>query len=175
MTVAITLLYWKFFYSHGTMHINDIETYVHPVFLYIVPALFLVIEYALNQIIFDYKKIVHLMILYVIYLPFTYIGKLSLGYFPYYFINWSTWYSYAVLIALAIMQIICFFILAFISNYFKRKYLMKNLEQQTLYTLDRGGRSQADYEVQLNDMHAHITAGNHHRQARENNISNHKL
>ena len=128
MEVSITILYWKFFYTHGTMHLNDVNTYAHPVFLYIVPALFLMVEYFLNQIVFDYKKIINLMVLYVIYLPFTYIGKWFLGYFPYQFITWNTWYSYAVLIALAIMQIIFFFGLAFLSNYFKRKYLMKNLE-----------------------------------------------
>jgi hypothetical protein len=128
MEVAMTLLYWKFFYSHGSMHANDITTYAHPVFLYIVPALFLMIEYGLNQIIFDYKKIIHLMILYAIFIPFTYLGKFVLGYFPYPFIDWSTWYSYAVLIALGIMQVLAFFGLAFLSNYLKSRYLMKNME-----------------------------------------------
>lgn len=128
MEIAITILYWKFFYSHGSMHITDINTYAHPVFLYIVPALFLLIEYSINSIVFDYKKIIHLMILYAIYIPFTYIGKFFLGYFPYPFISWNDWYSFAVLIALAILQVISFFGLAFLSNYLKRKYLMKNLE-----------------------------------------------
>lgn len=127
-TIAITLLYWKFFYTHGSMHANDVDTYVHPVFLYIVPALFLVIEYFLNQIIFDYKKIINLMVVYAIYLPFTYLGKFVLGYFPYSFITWSTWYSYAVLIALALLQVIAFFILAFGSNSLKKSYLSKNME-----------------------------------------------
>ncbi len=63
--------------------------------------------------------------IYVAFLPTTYFGKYALGYYPYPFIDWQTWYSYAVLLALAIMQIICFFGLAAGSNYFKRKCMEK--------------------------------------------------
>lgn len=129
MSLAITLLYWKFFYSYGSMHLNDINSYVHPVFLYLIPALMLLVEFSLNSIIFEYKKIVHLLILYVIYLPMTYLGKFSLGYYPYYFITWNTFYSYAVLFALGLIQTLAFFGVAFVSNYFKKAYIEKRMEQ----------------------------------------------
>jgi len=103
MCMSITLLYWKFFYTHGSMHFNNVNTYVHPFFLYIVPAFLLLVEYVLDSIIFEYKKLALLMILYLVYLPFTWLGKFVLGYWPYPFITWNTWYSYGLLLALALL------------------------------------------------------------------------
>lgn len=48
MELSMTLLYWAFFYSSGSMHLSSTSTYVHPVFLYIVPAILLIIEWSLN-------------------------------------------------------------------------------------------------------------------------------
>lgn len=125
MMLANTLLYWKFFYLFGSVQFNDFDSYVHPVFLYLLPAVTILIEYCLNSVIFDYKKIIHLMVVYIVYLPFTYLGKFVLGYYPYAFLTWNTWYSYFVLLALALLLVLTFFVLAFISNSFKKKYIEK--------------------------------------------------
>lgn len=51
MTLAITLTYWVIFYHWGSMHLSP-ESYVHPIFLYIVPATFLTVELFLNSIMY---------------------------------------------------------------------------------------------------------------------------
>ena len=103
MTCAITLLYWCFFYSSGSMHLNSTVTYVHPIFLYIFPALLLIIEWCLNSIMYQNKYVLYLVAIYCVYMPMTYIGKFFLGYFPYSFITWDTLYSYVMLILLGLL------------------------------------------------------------------------
>lgn len=125
MEFGMTLLYWRYFYTIGSIHWNSTETYVHPIFLYIVPALLLLIEWLLNSIMYQYIKVLHMLVIYIIYVPMTYFGKFALGYYPYYVVTWNNWSSFAVLIGLALMQMICFFIISFLNNFLKRKYLEK--------------------------------------------------
>ena len=125
MEIAITLMYWCFLYSHGSMYWGSVSKYVHPILLYIIPAVMLILEWLINSIMFVYNRIVIIMMIYIVYVPMTYIGYFALGYYPYSIITWDNWYSFEVLIALGILQIVCFFAIALSNNYFKRRLLEK--------------------------------------------------
>lgn len=103
MTLSVTIIYWLFFANASSMHWNTSEDYVHPIFLYILPALLLIVECCLNSIIYNLKYLIYLLVIYLAYMPMTYLGKFVLGYFPYYFITWDTWYSYAILFGLGML------------------------------------------------------------------------
>jgi hypothetical protein len=103
LQIANTLLYWLFFYTRGSLHWNDTATYVHPLFLYIVPVLLLIIELSLNQVIYNRSYLLHMSAFYVAYLPMTYIGKFALGYPPYEFLTWDNFFSYVVVIGLGLL------------------------------------------------------------------------
>lgn len=155
MTCAITLLYWVFFYQSGSMHADSTSTYVHPVFLYIVPALLLVVEWCLNSIFYQYKYVLYMLAIYCVYMPMTYIGKFVLGYFPYPFITWDTLYSYVMLLFLGLLQVACFYGVAYTNNTLKRKYLDNLAEKESILNLDRGIYN----EVQMNMFKSTITPG----------------
>lgn len=80
-------------------------------------------EWCLNSVMYINKYVIYMIGVYVVYMPMTYIGKFVLGYFPYYFITWDTWYSYIMLFTLGLLQVICFFIFSFLNNRLKQKYL----------------------------------------------------
>jgi hypothetical protein len=126
MELAITLLYWLFFYTSGSLHWNETETYVHPIFLYITPCLCLLVEASLNQVIFYYENLKWVLIIYLCYVPLTYLGKFVLGYYPYPFITWTTFNSYFMLFSLGLLQVICFLGVAYLNNRIKRNQLDKN-------------------------------------------------
>jgi hypothetical protein len=139
MTVAITIIYWLFFYHAGSMHLNDAVSYVHPIFLYIFPALFLILEWCLNSIIYNEKYMLHMIIIYVVYCPMTYLGKFVLGYFPYFFITWDTLSSYGTLLGLGLFCAGLFVAFAKANNRLKQRYLDKLEEKRQIMNLDRGG------------------------------------
>jgi hypothetical protein len=126
MELAITLLFWLVFYTSGSMHWNQTETYVHPIFLYITPCLCLLFEGALNQVIFDIANLKWVVIIYLCYVPFTYLGKFALGYYPYFFITWDTFYSYFMLFFLGLIQVICYLALMYLNNRLKRDQMDRN-------------------------------------------------
>lgn len=146
MTVAITLIYWVFFYQWGSMHLTSSTSYVHPIFLYLFPALFLILELGLNSIMYQKKYVVPMIIIYLCYVPMTYFGQFSLGYYPYSFVTWDTFGSYATLIGLGLLQVACFFGIAFCNNRFKTRYLEKLDERQSVMNFERGIYN----EVQMN-------------------------
>lgn len=123
MTVAITIIYWLFFYHAGSMHLNSSETYVHPIFLYLLPALFLIVELFLNSITYQRKYLLHMIVIYLVYCPMTYFGKFALGYYPYFFITWDTLGSYLTLLGLGVLQVLCFLGFALGNDRLKRRYL----------------------------------------------------
>jgi hypothetical protein len=129
MTVAITLVYWIFFYQAGSMHLNSTVTYVHPIFLYLFPALFLILELCLNSIIYNTKYLVHMVIIFLAYCPMTFLGKFVLGYFPYYFITWDTLGSYLTLLGLGTLCALLFIGVAYGNNRIKQRYLDRIAEK----------------------------------------------
>jgi len=155
MTSAITLIYWVFFYHAGSMHINDTETYVHPIFLYIFPAFFLILEWWLNSIMYNMKYLMHMVIIYLVYCPMTYLGKYFLGYFPYFFITWDTLGSYVTLLGLGIISVLLFVGFGYINNKVKQGYLDRLAEKQSIMNLDRGLYN----DVQMNILKSTLVGG----------------
>ena len=145
--LAMTLLFWLFFYLSGSsLHWTDTESYVHPVFLYITPCLLMLVEGALNQVIFDYANLKWVLVIYAGYLPLTYLGKYALGYYPYPFITWTTWYSYFMIISNAALQVACFVGLAIVNNRLKRGQMERNAQAEHIAKIDQGIYN----EVQMN-------------------------
>ncbi len=137
MEVSITLIFWIFYYAKGSMHMNDFTTYVHPIFLYILPAIALVIETCLNSISFAYLNVIYLVAIYIIYVPFTYLGRFALGYYPYSFVTWSDWNTYLWIFSNLVIQVVVFFVIALLNNYVKSRY-SEETEQSEVFTIDRG-------------------------------------
>jgi len=146
MTVAITLMYWVIFYQWGSMHLSTTVSYVHPIFLYIVPATFLTVELCLNSIMYQRKHLLPMVIVYLAYVPMTYLGSFALGYFPYAFITWDTLASYLYLLGLGLLQVVCFVVIALANNKLKTRYTEKLAERETVLNFDRGLYN----EVQMN-------------------------
>ncbi len=142
----MTLLFWLFFYTRGSMHFNDTATYVHPIFLYLTPAILLLIELSLNSVIFLQKNLLYALLIYVVYVPLTYIGKYFLGYFPYSFITWNTMYSFLLLGGLGVLHLICYMGIAKGNNKFKTMYMEKIEKREHYQRLDQGNYK----EVQMN-------------------------
>lgn len=155
MTSAITIIYWLFFYHMGSMHISDAATYVHPIFLYLFPALFLVVEWWLNSIMFESKYLLHMIIIYLVYCPMTYFGKYALGYFPYFFITWDTFGSYVTLLGLGVLCALLFLCFSKLNDSVKERYLRRLAEKQMFMNLDRGVYN----ELQLNMLKSTFTEG----------------
>ena len=72
-------------------------------FLYILPAFLLIVEWCLNSIMYVNRYVIWMLVVYCCYMPMTYIGYFFLGYVPYPFITWNTLYSYVVLLGLGIL------------------------------------------------------------------------
>lgn len=136
LEVSMTLLFWLFFYTWGSLHFSDASTYVHPIFLYLTPALFLLIELSLNSVIFIHKNLIWALVIYLVYVPLTYIGKYFLGYFPYYFITWNTVHSFVMLGGLGVLHVICFIAIARGNNQFKTRYMEKIEKREQYQRLD---------------------------------------
>jgi hypothetical protein len=129
MTLAITVMYWVFFYSWGSMHFNTTVTYVHPIFLYIFPAFFLFVELCLNSAIYQRKYLLPMVGIYAAYVPMTYLGYYALGYFPYSFITWDSLNSFLYLLGLGALHVACFGVILIANNKFKQRYLEKLAER----------------------------------------------
>ena len=132
LELALTLLYWVFFYTQGSLHWNQTETYVHPMFLYITPSLLLIVEASLNQVMYEYSNLKWVILIYCCYLPLTYFGKFALGYYPYQFITWTTLYSYFMVISLGLLIIGSFLGVASLNNRLKRDQMEKNAQIEHL-------------------------------------------
>ena len=87
-----------------------------------------------------------MMAIYLSYVPLTFLGYYALGYFPYAFISWDTWYSYFMLIVLGLLQLACYFGVALLNNRLKRRYLQGLADKESNNNLDRGLYN----EVQMN-------------------------
>ena len=142
----MTLIYWIFFYTKGSLHWNDTQTYVHPIFLYILPSILLLIELSVDQVMYYSKNLIYMLAIYGAYLPLTFIGKSVLGYYPYPFITWTTFYSYFMLISLGLLQTACFLGIAYVNNTVKRKLMVEKAESEVRQKLDQGLYN----EVQMN-------------------------
>ena len=100
--------------------------------LYITPCLLLFVEAALNQVMYDYSNLKWVILLYCCYVPLTYFGKFALGYYPYPFITWTTFYSYFMLISLGVLIIASFLGVASLNNRLKRDQMEKNAQIEHL-------------------------------------------
>lgn len=136
LEVSMTLLFWLFFYTWGSIHFSDTSTYVHPIFLYLTPALFLLIELSLNSVIFNIKNLLWALIIYLVYVPWTYFGKYFLGYFPYSFITWKTVYSFVWLGGLGLLHVFAFCVITSCNNKFKTQYVKKIEKREQFQRLD---------------------------------------
>jgi hypothetical protein len=146
LTISITIAYWVFYYHAGSMHINNVSTYVHPIFLYFLPAALLLVEVALNSLTYQPRCLLPMLGIYLCYVPLTYFGHFFLGYYPYPFITWDTVASYLILIGLGLLQTACFFGFALANNKLKARYMSRLAERETMLNLDRGIYN----EVQMN-------------------------
>ena len=144
LELSMTLLFWIFFYRWGSMHFSETATYVHPIFLYLTPALFILIELTLNSVIYIHKNLRWALLIYLIFVPFTYIGKYFLGYFPYPMITWNTTYSFVLLGGTALLHVITFIMVAQVNNKFKGRYIDQILKREQYQRLDNSR------EVQMN-------------------------
>ena len=108
LQLSMTILYWVFFYTKGSLHWSDASTYVHPIFLYLTPCILLLIDLTLNTLSYTIKPLFFMIMFYLLFIPFTYIGKYYLGYFPYPFITWNSFSSFVWLFGLGILHVICF-------------------------------------------------------------------
>lgn len=90
-----------------------------------------------------------------------------MGYFPYYFITWDNFQTFATLGGLGLIEIACFYGFAYANNTLKTRYLEKLAQKENIMNLDRGIYN----EVQMNMFKSTINAGevNHNRR-----YSNHR-
>jgi hypothetical protein len=128
----MTLLYWLFFYTAGSLHWNDAGTYVHPIFLYLTPAFFLLIELSLNSVVFAPSNLLWALLIYLAYVPLTYIGRYILGYFPYPFITWDTLDSYLVLLGFGALHALCYFVISKLNNTLKKERVNATSERWSI-------------------------------------------
>ncbi len=90
--MTLTLMYWWILFSPGLIDPSNPETWFHPFVLHLFPAISMMIEWALNKHLF-YAPTTYFYSMYILaaYIPLTYAGKNFLGFFPYSFLDWSSY------------------------------------------------------------------------------------
>ena len=88
-SIMVTLLYWFVWYEDGWIVPGDWRTYVGPFGLHAVPIIVMLIDWALNNIIFDYKRgIFRLLYVCTGYIGLNYFSYDIIGDYPYKMINY---------------------------------------------------------------------------------------
>lgn len=113
-------LYWSVYYLPGTLIFDDFSTWVFPIFMHVIPVVTMTLEWFMNSIIFDYKKgAARTLWMITSFLPLSYFSKDIVGYYPYSFVDYSSWKSYAWLGGVVALNQFFYFVVARGTNYLK--------------------------------------------------------
>lgn len=117
---TVTILYWGAYYTPGLLNWSNMNTWVYPLYMHVVPVVTLTIEAIFNSVIFDIQKGAWRSLwLITAYLPLSYFSNDIVGYFPYSFVNYEDYMSYVWLGIVVGLQQGLFYGIGYLNNYLK--------------------------------------------------------
>ncbi|CDW79447.1 UNKNOWN [Stylonychia lemnae] len=119
-SIMVTFLYWFVWYEPGWINLEDWKTLVGPLFLHVVPVGVLLIDWLINDIVFDYKRgALRMLWVCLSYIGLNYFAGDIIGRFPYSMINYQSWSTAPWLIGVTLLSMTIFYGVAFLTNFMK--------------------------------------------------------
>jgi hypothetical protein len=120
LEMLVTIAYWALYYTPGTWVPNDFSTWFYPIFMHVVPMVSLFIDWLFNSVIYDWvHSQFYSLYIVVAYTPLTYFANWIVGWYPYSFVDYSSWMSAVYIVAIWALNMACFYAAAFGTNFMK--------------------------------------------------------